>query len=74
MQQLNLKTMTKKDYEKIAGCLRNFYKKWEQVLETQPQDGFDDVQFLIDEFCYMLEEDNEKFDEKRFRRLILGIK
>lgn len=62
--------MTKKDYEKIARCLHNYYKKWEEMQNSA--DGFDEVQYLIDEFCYMLEEENPKFQEKKFRQAVLN--
>lgn len=55
----------------IARCLAN-YKKAKD--EWQAED-FNDIDFLLDEFCYAMEyaEFRKKGDEARFRRIALGI-
>jgi len=62
------KEMTKKDYFKIAECLRN-YKAKQKEMENSG-DGFDEMVYLIDEFSYMLKEDNQLFNEVEFKEVI----
>jgi hypothetical protein len=61
--------MTKKEYILIATCIKNFKKRQDQVLEEQSQDTFDEIEFLINEFAYALE-NNTNFNEKKFREFI----
>lgn len=58
--------MTKKQFEKIAKILNEFNKR----NETE---GFNPTQFLLDEFCYILEEENKLFNEVKFRQAVLEI-
>ena len=57
--------LTKKDYIKIANIIKNFkYREEEHNLPFNP------IKFLIDEFCYWLEDDNPNFNEVKFRNYI----
>ena len=58
--------MTKNDYKKIAQCLKNFK---EAQVENIKNDNYIPLEFLIDEFAYILEK-NKNFDEKEFRQFI----
>ena len=52
---------------KIAQCIANFNKA---MKENALNDNFDLSEYLIDEFCYMLEE-SSNFNEKVFRQYII---
>ena len=58
--------MTKNDYKKIAQCLKNFK---EAQVKNIKNDNYIPLEFLIDEFAYILEK-NKNFDEKEFRQFI----
>ena len=64
--------ITKKHIEKIADIIK---KTRERVIESETQGwAFDEIQFLIDEFAYLLEDENSQFNETKFRQFILDIK
>ena len=56
--------MTKNDYKKIAQCLKNF-----KEAQVKNNDNFIPLEFLIDEFAYILKK-NKNFNEKEFKQSI----
>ena len=52
--------------EQIAQIIINFKKKKQEVWNEQSQDTFNEDEFLIDEFCYVLES-NPNFNEKKIQ-------
>ena len=65
--------MTKKDYIKIARAIKNWRQRRDKVLDEGSEDTFNEVEFLLDEVCYQLENDNKKFNEIKFRQLVMGL-
>lgn len=62
--------MTSQDHKKIAQAIKNFNKKVEEQEDTG--NDFDQSQFLVDEFAYMLEKD-KNFNEKEFKQFIYNL-
>ena len=59
--------MTREDYIKIAECIKNFKNKVKEQENTG--NDFNEIQYLIDEFAYMLEQ-YSNFNETKFRDYI----
>ena len=64
--------ITKKQIEKVADIIKQTKDRIADAERTGS--GFDEIQFLIDEFAYWLEDENRLFNETRFRQYILDIK
>lgn len=59
--------MTKKDYIKIANVLKNLGGFKIVVNPCQ-------LDMIIEQFCYMLADDNSKFDSDKFIKYVNGGK
>lgn len=61
--------MTKKDYKKIAECLKKF-KQYRENKYKYIKIIDEDLELLIRDFCATLQRDNYRFSDSRFRDYI----
>ena len=57
-------SMQKQHFQLIAEVLRNFKEEYRHINADKL------VEFLVDEFCYKLEDTNQNFDETKFRQAV----
>ena len=60
--------MTRKDYIKIAKAIKTW--KSERLLSNNNDSNFNEVDYLVNEFIFVLSQDNPKFNRTKFREYI----